>query len=71
VRPTLYPVHREGPGRLSTMAKPRGGDWLEDELVALRRTGVDVLVCALPEPERRELGLAYSGASRSASTVYK
>jgi protein-tyrosine phosphatase len=40
------------------MAKPRGGDWLEDELVALRRTGVDVLVCALPELERRELALA-------------
>jgi protein-tyrosine phosphatase len=40
------------------MAKPRGGDWLDDELRALRRAGVDVLVCALPDPERHEVGLA-------------
>jgi protein-tyrosine phosphatase len=40
------------------MAKPRGDDWLDDELRALRRAGVDVLVCALPDPERQELGLA-------------
>jgi protein-tyrosine phosphatase len=58
LRPTLYTVHRDGPGRLSTMAKPRGDDWLDDELRALRRAGVDVLVCALPDPELHEVGLA-------------
>jgi protein-tyrosine phosphatase len=58
LRPTLYTVSRDGPGRLSTMAKPRGDDWLDDELHALRSAGVDVLVCALTEPERQELGLA-------------
>jgi hypothetical protein len=40
----LHTVRRCGPGRLSTMARPRGGDWLADELAALRRRGVDVLV---------------------------
>jgi len=63
VRPTLYTVHRDGPGRLSIMARPRGGDWLDDELRALRHSGVDVLVCALPDAERRELGLAGEAAA--------
>jgi protein-tyrosine phosphatase len=40
------------------MAKPRGDDWLDDELRALRHTGVEVLVCALADAELRELGLA-------------
>jgi protein-tyrosine phosphatase len=52
----LYTVRRSGPGRLSTMARP-GGDWLADELHALRRRGVDVLVCALTDAELADLEL--------------
>jgi protein-tyrosine phosphatase len=58
VKPTLYPITRSGSGRLSTMARPRGGAWLLDELHALRRIGVEVLVCALTAAEQIELGLA-------------
>lgn len=58
MRPTLYTIAWEAAGTLSTMARPRGGDWLRDEMHALRATGVDVLVCALPESERDELELA-------------
>ncbi|WP_157536641.1 protein-tyrosine phosphatase family protein [Kitasatospora mediocidica] len=57
MRPTLFTVEHPGPGRLSTMAKPRGGDWLDDEMTALRGYGVDTLVCALTPPELAELGL--------------
>ncbi|MFC9324105.1 tyrosine protein phosphatase [Kitasatospora sp. NPDC057015] len=57
MRPTLFTLDVPGPGRLSTMAKPRGGDWLEDEMTALGAHGVDVLVCALTRAEREELGL--------------
>jgi protein-tyrosine phosphatase len=39
------------------MPRPRGGDWLDDEMLALRRTGVDVLVCLLTQDERDELDL--------------
>ncbi|MEV0395196.1 tyrosine protein phosphatase [Polymorphospora rubra] len=39
------------------MPRPRGGDWLDDELAALRGAGVDVLVCLLTTAERAELGL--------------
>ncbi len=58
MRATLFTVDQPGPGQLSTMAKPRGGDWLTDEMAALREAGVDVLVCALTTPERHEVGLA-------------
>ncbi|MFI6083250.1 tyrosine protein phosphatase [Streptomyces sp. NPDC051217] len=57
MRPTLFTVDLPGPGRLSTMAKPRGADWLEDEMRGLRDAGADVLVCALTRAERDELGL--------------
>ncbi|GGT55703.1 hypothetical protein GCM10010271_69510 [Streptomyces kurssanovii] len=40
------------------MARPRGADWLEDEMGALRSAGVDVLVCGLTQAELDELGLA-------------
>jgi protein-tyrosine phosphatase len=46
-----------GPGRLSTMPHPRGGQHLDGELRALRRAGVDVLVCLQTAVERRHLGL--------------
>ena len=58
MRPTLFTVEHPGPGKLSTMAKPRGNDWLDDEMTALRGYGVDTLVCALTRPEMDELGLA-------------
>ncbi|MGI5184432.1 hypothetical protein ACQEVZ_50080 [Dactylosporangium sp. CA-152071] len=40
------------------MAKPRGGDWLADEMAALRGAGVGVLVCALTAEELVEVDLA-------------
>jgi protein-tyrosine phosphatase len=58
MRPSLYTVARPGPGHLSIMARPRGGDWLAEELQGLRRLGVEVLVCALTATEQAELGLA-------------
>jgi protein-tyrosine phosphatase len=57
MRPTLFTVDQPGPGRLSTMAKPRGGDWLTDEMTALHAVGVDVLVCALTTAELHEVDL--------------
>ncbi|MFI9511285.1 hypothetical protein [Nocardia sp. NPDC052566] len=57
MRPTLYTASSSGPGRVSIMAKPRGGDWLPDEMAALRAAGVDVLVCALTTPELHDTGL--------------
>ncbi|KPM56007.1 tyrosine protein phosphatase [Frankia sp. R43] len=67
MRPTLYTVHQPGPGRLSIMAKPRGLDWLDDEMAALAAAGVDLLVCALTQHELDELGLSEeASAARNA-----
>ncbi|MFJ3102194.1 tyrosine protein phosphatase [Streptomyces sp. NPDC086835] len=67
MRPRLFTVDLPGPGRLSTMARPRGADWLEDEMSALRSAGVDVLVCALTHSELDELGLALEAGAAAAA----
>ena len=64
MRPELYTIKRDGTGTLSTMARPRGGDWLEDEMSGLAGAGVSVLVSLLTDAEMTELGL--SGEHRAA-----
>ncbi|WFE28186.1 tyrosine protein phosphatase [Solwaraspora sp. WMMD791] len=56
--PNRYPIPAPPPARLSILARPRGGDWLDDELSAARTAGVDVLVSLLTSAERDELDLA-------------
>ncbi len=58
MRPELFIIGRAGPGTLSTMARPRGGDWLDDEMRNLAMAGVSVLVSLLTDAEMSELGLA-------------
>lgn len=53
----VYEVDWAGPGRLATMARPRGGRWLHDEMAALAVLGVQVLVSALCDDEMERLGL--------------
>ena len=44
--------------RLAIVPRPRGGDWLEDEVSQMKRAGVDVLVSMLEPDEAAELGLS-------------
>jgi protein-tyrosine phosphatase len=44
--------------RLGIMPRPRGNDWLPDDLRTLRKEGVDVIASALTAPEAEELGLS-------------
>jgi protein-tyrosine phosphatase len=53
----LYWITNPTPGRLATMARPRGNDWLEDEMQFLAANDVDVLVSLLTTAEVIELGL--------------
>src|SRR5262245_4755589 len=39
------------------MARPRGGEWLVDEIQAWQTVGVDVIVSLLTPEEQTELGL--------------
>jgi protein-tyrosine phosphatase len=50
-------------GRLGVMPRPRGGDWLEDEVRALREQGVDVLASLLTPEEADELDLHTEAAA--------
>lgn len=60
--PVLYPIANPAPGRLVIAARPRGGDWLADELAGLRLAGFNVLVCLLTSGEMAELGLSDEAA---------
>lgn len=57
MRTQLYSIQGLPAGQLSIMARPRGGDWLLDEVKALREAGVDVLVSLLTPDEVMEFDL--------------
>ncbi|HYL98577.1 MAG TPA: protein-tyrosine phosphatase family protein [Blastocatellia bacterium] len=44
--------------KLATATRPRGNDWLEDDIHSARAAGVGVMVSLLEEPEALELGLS-------------
>ena len=54
MRTELYWI--EGPwlSRLAIMPRPRGGDWLEDEITSWRHVGIDTIVSALMKEESTE-----------------
>jgi hypothetical protein len=45
------------PGRLAVSPRPRGGDWLEDEMKYWRREGVNVVASLLMPDEVEEFNL--------------
>ena len=53
----LYWICQVGEGHLGVMPRPRGGDWLFDELCSLRESGVDVLISLLEAHEIDEVDL--------------
>jgi protein-tyrosine phosphatase len=57
MRTELYWIEGPWTGRLAIMPRPRGGDWLEDEIASWRRVGIDTIVSALTEEESTELDL--------------
>ncbi|MBO0721883.1 MAG: dual specificity protein phosphatase family protein [Blastocatellia bacterium] len=60
----IYWVTTIGSSRLATMPKPRGGEWLEDEIRSLREMGVDVLVSTLTDEEIIEEGVSLADEPR-------
>jgi protein-tyrosine phosphatase len=52
-----YWVTGPWPGRLALLARPRGGDWLDDEVKAWAQSGLDVILSLLSQDEAVELGL--------------
>lgn len=58
----IYWIHQlENAARLGIMARPRGGDWLADEIANLKKQNVGMLVSLLEKEEMSELGLLRQG----------
>lgn len=55
--PDIYWIDGPLPGKLAILARPRGEDWLEDEIVGWKNAGVNVVVSLLTADENYELGL--------------
>jgi protein-tyrosine phosphatase len=54
----IYWVQDGRSPRFAIVPRPRGGDWLRDDLAALKTGGIDILVSFLPGYEAEELGLS-------------
>jgi len=58
VRGPLPSVDGLWPGKLTVLPRPRGGDWLEDEVAAWRSANVGAVVSLLTKDEEASLELA-------------
>jgi protein-tyrosine phosphatase len=53
----LHWVEGPWPGKLAVAARPRGEDWLRDEVGGWRKAGIDTVLSLLTAEEERELEL--------------
>ncbi len=53
----LHWIEGPWPGRLAISSRPRGGDWLEDEVRSWQQAGLDMIVSLLTEDEITDLEL--------------
>jgi protein-tyrosine phosphatase len=63
----LFLIPVSGSGRLAISARPRGNDWLSDEVAAWKRAGVTLVVSLLTPDEETELGLVEEAAECAAA----
>jgi protein-tyrosine phosphatase len=69
MRATTYPIPEATPYRLAIVARPRGNDWLTEELAAMAGEGIDVLVSMLTPEEAEELGLNLESAECASANM--
>jgi protein-tyrosine phosphatase len=58
MKPDLFWIPGPWEGRLAIAARPRGGDWLQDEVTAWRKAGLSTVVSLLEADEAAQLDLA-------------
>lgn len=59
----LYWVNGPWPGRLALSSRPRGGEWLADEMSAWSRSGVDTVASLLTKEEEIDLDIVNEAAN--------
>jgi protein-tyrosine phosphatase len=67
MRTDLYWIDTPFPGRLAVAPRPRGGDWLDDEVRAWHDSGVDTVVSLLTPDEVDEFDLDGEPAASAAA----
>jgi protein-tyrosine phosphatase len=67
--PDLRWIKEIEPHRLAITARPRGGEWLEGDITAWRRGGVDLVVSLIDSEEERELELELESVLCRASGI--
>lgn len=66
MRKDLYWIDGSWPGKLATAARPRGGDWLKDDIASWKRAGIDAVLSLLTPEEERDMELRHeSGEAKS------
>jgi protein-tyrosine phosphatase len=61
MRKELYWLDGPWPGRLAVAARPRGGDWLKDDIANWKRAGIDTVLSLLTPDEEKEMDLRDEG----------
>jgi protein-tyrosine phosphatase len=59
---TVYWIEGPWRGKLAILPRPRGGDWLMDEVRAWKEAGIDLVVSLITQEEITELDLAQESA---------
>ena len=62
----LHWVDGPWPGKLALAARPRGGEWLEDEITSWRQARVDTVFSLLTHEEEQDLDIAQEAAQAKA-----
>jgi predicted protein tyrosine phosphatase len=68
-KPDLFWIPGPWRGRLAIAARPRGGDWLEDEANGWRHAGIDVIVSLLEADEAAQLDLVGEAKAADANGI--
>lgn len=58
MKPSVYTIRGPWKGRLAIVGRPRGNEWLEDEIEDIAREDFHVIVSLLTVDECHELGLS-------------
>ena len=65
----LYWIDGPWPGKLALSTRPRGGEWLQDEINAWKHSGVGTILSLLTPDEERDLGITGEGAEAEAAGI--
>lgn len=58
----IYQIEGPWQGKLAIITRPRGNEWLQDEMARLKKNGFDTILSLLEQNESSELGLVQEKA---------